>query len=215
MVEARGLPAGEQKSIVLQPMATSTPTATEAPGPKGSSAAAPLAADIPLPTPTQTPEPAEPSSSTQLPALTPAAALVQFNPQLQPAPPGATSGKRVIVDLSEQHLYAYQGNELVHSFVVSTGADNATRTGTFSILDKIPKAWSDPWRFWMPDWLGLYWAGVTENGIHALPVLPNGNVIWGDGLGTPISHGCVVLSTQDARLLYDWVEVGTQVQILR
>jgi lipoprotein-anchoring transpeptidase ErfK/SrfK len=103
----------------------------------------------------------------------------------------------------------------VYSFVVSTGANNATRIGTFSILDKIPNAWSDPWGFWMPDWLGIYWIGDTENGLHSLPILPNGNVIWGDGLGTPISHGCVVLSSQDAHLLFTWAEVGTQVQIQR
>jgi lipoprotein-anchoring transpeptidase ErfK/SrfK len=103
----------------------------------------------------------------------------------------------------------------VYSFVVSTGANNATRIGTFSILDKIPNAWSDPWGFWMPDWLGIYWIGDTENGIHSLPILTNGNVIWGDGLGTPISHGCVVLNSQDAHLLFTWADVGTQVQILR
>jgi lipoprotein-anchoring transpeptidase ErfK/SrfK len=133
-----------------------------------------------------------------------------------PAAPARTSGgKRIIVRISQQHLYAYQGDSLVYSFVVSTGASNATRTGTFSILDKIADAWSDPWGFWMPDWMGIYWVGYTENGIHALPVLSNGAVIWGDGLGTPISHGCVVLSTADARLLYRWAEIGTQVEILR
>jgi lipoprotein-anchoring transpeptidase ErfK/SrfK len=126
-----------------------------------------------------------------------------------------TSGeKRIVVQISEQRLYAYQGDTLIHDFVVSTGASHATRIGSFSVLDKIPEAWSDPWSFWMPDWLGIYWVGYTENGIHALPVLPDGNVLWGDALGTPVSHGCVVLNPEDARSLYDWADIGTQVEIL-
>ena len=120
-----------------------------------------------------------------------------------------------MVYISKQHLYAYEGDTLVYSFIVSTGASNSTSVGTFSILDKIPHAWSDPWGFFMPYWMGIYWVGYTENGIHALPVLTNGTVIWGNGLGTPISHGCVVLGTQDARTLFNWADIGTRVQILR
>jgi putative chitinase len=37
-----------------------------------------------------------------------------------PAPSGG--GKRIVIDLSEQHLYAYAGSQLVYSFVISSGA---------------------------------------------------------------------------------------------
>ena len=67
----------------------------------------------------------------------------------------------------------------------------------------------------MPDWMGIYWSGYLENGIHALPVLTNGNVIWGADLGIPVSHGCVVLNAEDARLLFDWADIGTPVIIMR
>ena len=60
----------------------------------------------------------------------------------------------IVVDLSEQHMYAYEGDHLVYDFVVSTGRGGGTLTGTFKILDKDPNAWSDPWGFWMPDWMG-------------------------------------------------------------
>ena len=49
--------------------------------------------------------------------------------------------KLIVVSISQQHVYAYQGGTLVYSFVASTGSGNSTRTGTFSILDKIPKAY--------------------------------------------------------------------------
>jgi hypothetical protein len=65
----------------------------------------------------------------------------------------------------------------------------------------------------MPHWLGIYWAGSLENGIHALPILPNGQRLWEGYLGTPVSYGCVILGTQEARTLYSWAEVGTSVII--
>jgi len=112
-------------------------------------------------------------------------------------------------------LYAYQGDTLVYSFVASTGMNNATRTGTFQVLDKIPNAYGSTWNIWMPNWMGIYYAGSLENGIHALPILPNGATLWAGYLGTPISYGCVVLGSYEEQLLYDWADVGTPVIIQR
>ncbi len=133
------------------------------------------------------------------------------------SPPSAGSAeKRIVVDLSEQHLYAYQGERLVYSFVASTGMPGAgTRTGTFRVLDKIPNAYASTWNLQMPYWLGIYWAGSLENGIHALPILSNGERLWEGYLGTPVSYGCVVLGTEEARTLYEWAEVGIPVIIRR
>lgn len=128
-------------------------------------------------------------------------------------PPSYSSEKLILVDISEQHLYAYQGEELIYSFVASTGMGNSTRVGTFEVLDKIPSAYGATWNIWMPSWMGIYWSGHLENGIHALPILPNGATLWAGYLGTPISYGCVVLGSYEAQLLYDWAEVGTTVQI--
>lgn len=129
-------------------------------------------------------------------------------------PPGCGGGKRIVVSLSQQHLYAYEGDRLVYSFVASTGAaPYLTRAGEFRIQSKIPRAYGSAWNIWMPHWLGIYWAGSTENGIHALPVLPNGQILWAGYLGTPVSYGCVVLGTYEAQLLYEWAEIGTPVSI--
>ena len=129
------------------------------------------------------------------------------------APPSGP--KSIVVDLSQQHLYAYQGNTLVYSFVASSGrSGDPTRVGSFSVLDKVPQAWGADWGFWMPDWMGIYWVSPSmENGIHALPVYPNGQQIWGSSLGTPISYGCIVLGTQNAKQLFSWAVIGTSVVI--
>jgi len=132
--------------------------------------------------------------------------------QAQPVP-GYSGSKYILVDISDQHMYVYEGDTLVYSFVASTGMNNATRVGTFAVQSKIPNAYGSTWDIWMPNWLGIYWSGGLENGIHALPILSNGATLWAGFLGRPISYGCVVLGSYEAQLLYDWAVVGTPVEI--
>lgn len=135
--------------------------------------------------------------------------------RLEGIPPVVSgAGKLIVVSLSEQHLWAYQGDQLIYSFVASTGAaPSYTAAGEFRIQSKIPNAYGSAWDLWMPWWMGIYWAGSTENGIHALPILSNGQTLWEGYLGTPVSYGCVVLGTAESKLLYDWAEIGTPVSI--
>jgi LysM repeat protein len=131
-----------------------------------------------------------------------------------PVPTPSGGGKRIVIDLSEQHLYAYQNGALVYSYVISSGkAGSRTRAGTFSILDKYPNAYASTWDLQMPYFMGIYWSGSLENGIHALPILSNGQTLWGGYLGTPASFGCIILSTENARTLYYWADIGTPVVI--
>jgi lipoprotein-anchoring transpeptidase ErfK/SrfK len=176
----------------------------------------------PLPPPTATQPPPQLSLPAEIPTNTPASVAqavivdvplgVSSSTNAQ-APVNYAGGKLILVDISEQHMYVYEGETLVYSFVASTGMNNATRTGSFSVLEKIPNAYGATWNIWMPNWLGIYWAGSMQNGIHALPILPNGATLWAGFLGTPISYGCVVLDTFDAQVLYDWAEVGVPVEI--
>jgi LysM repeat protein len=126
----------------------------------------------------------------------------------------AGSGKRIVVSISRQHLWAYNGNREVYSFVASTGlATSPTKQGTFQVLDKIPNAYASQWNLQMPYWLGIYYVGRIENGIHALPILPSGQRLWSGYLGRPVSFGCIVLDTLAARQLYQWADVGTLVVV--
>ncbi len=152
-----------------------------------------------------------PSDATPPPAFTPPA----------PAPAPASSdaaapatNKRIVIDISDQHLWAYDGETEVYSFVASTGLPGLdTRPGTYSVLNKVPNAWGGNWNIWMPDWLGIYWAGSLQNGIHSLPILPDGSRLWDGYLGTPVSYGCIILGVTESKLLYDWAEVGVPVVI--
>jgi lipoprotein-anchoring transpeptidase ErfK/SrfK len=152
--------------------------------------------------------------SVEIVADTPTPEYAVSNSSDPAAPLGSYNGsKYILVDISEQHLYAYENNALVFSFVASTGMNNATRVGNFAVQSKIPSAYGSTWNIWMPNWLGIYWAGSTENGIHALPILSNGGILWAGFLGRPISYGCIVLGTYESELLYNWADMGTPVEI--
>ena len=182
--------------------------------------------EILKPTATQTPAPLIHSTDTRVPAVTetpgsmvmeivedaPVPARAAEEPASQSVPSYGGS-KYILVDISDQHMYVYEGDALIYSFVASTGINNATRVGTFAVQSKIPNAYGATWNIWMPSWLGIYWSGGLENGIHALPILPNGATLWEGYLGRPVSYGCVVLGTYEAQVLYDWAEIGTPVEI--
>ena len=182
--------------------------------------------------PTYTPSPVPTATSTPLPTETPVPAVMVdtrlpadssslsmslvdtgTDPGQQDAPAPYTGGKSILVSISEQHLWAYDNGQLVYSFIASTGMRNSTRAGSFSVLDKIPNAYGSTWNIWMPNWMGIYYSGTLENGIHALPILPSGATLWAGFLGTPISYGCVVLGSDESLQLYNWSEVGTPVDI--
>jgi lipoprotein-anchoring transpeptidase ErfK/SrfK len=182
-------------------------------------------ADIPKPTYTALPAPTVVPVNTTIPPtletsgvvamqiLEDGASVSNSQEPLLLGAPAYSGGKYILVDLSEQHMYVYEGDALIYSFVASTGINGGTRTGTFAVQSKIPNAYGSTWDIWMPSWLGIYWSGGLENGIHALPILPSGATLWEGYLGRPVSYGCVVLGTYEAQLLYDWAEIGTPVQI--
>jgi LysM repeat protein len=129
-------------------------------------------------------------------------------------PQASGSNKRIVIDLSEQHMYVYQDGALLYSWVTSTGMPGAaTIPGHFQVLNKLPNAYAYTWGLQMPYWLGIYWAGSLQNGIHALPIMADGRILWDGYLGQPVSYGCVILSTENAATLYNWADLGTPVDI--
>ncbi len=121
--------------------------------------------------------------------------------------------KRILVDRSEQMLYAYEGDSLFMQQKISTGLDGTpTPRGTFYVYRKTPSRYmqgplpgiSDQYY----DLPGVPWnMYFTEGGavIHG--------AYWHNNFGQPWSHGCVNLPPEKARELYDWGVLGMQVTI--
>ncbi|MBI4030001.1 L,D-transpeptidase family protein [Candidatus Berkelbacteria bacterium] len=128
----------------------------------------------------------------------------EFNPGLFP-------GKYIEVNLSNQKLYQFEGENKIGEHLVSTGKwSMQTPIGTFSINNKTPRAYSATYNLYMPYWMSFIGG---KYGIHELPEWANGYKEGQNHLGTPVSHGCIRLGVGDAQAVYDWAEVGTVVYI--
>lgn len=129
------------------------------------------------------------------------------------APKGKAT--KFVASISEQRCWLYSGTTVIAKWVCSTGRRGAgTKVGTFRIQSKMEKAYGSTWNIWMPYWLGIYWAGTSENGIHGLPWNASTGVqIWSGNVGTPITYGCVMLNNTHAKMLYDMAYIGMPVVI--
>ena len=124
--------------------------------------------------------------------------------------------KKFVVDISSQRCKRYQGDKLLNTWRCSTGRHNSTKTGHFRVQSKLRKAYGSTWNIWMPYWLGIYWSGPVENGIHGLPWnAKTGARTWAGLVGTPITYGCVMLNDKAAKTLWEWADIGTTVIIKR
>lgn len=122
-------------------------------------------------------------------------------------------GKAIELDLSSQRMFVWENGVLVNDWLISTGReDKPTKQGNFKVLDKMLWAYGsgggDTWA--MPYWMGFYFAGGTENGLHGLPLI-NGRKEGAGSLGHPVSHGCVRSGDANQLWLYNWAEIGMPV----
>jgi lipoprotein-anchoring transpeptidase ErfK/SrfK len=107
------------------------------------------------------------------------------------------------VNLSEQRTYAWEGENLVKTFVVSTGTwATPTVVGTFKIWNKTPiQTMSGP-GYSLPNVPNVMYF-YEDYGFHG--------TYWHNNFGTPMSHGCVNLTIPDSEWLYNWASYGTTV----
>jgi lipoprotein-anchoring transpeptidase ErfK/SrfK len=114
-------------------------------------------------------------------------------------------GRWIDVNLSQQQIYAYEGDILVNTFIVSTGMpDTPTVTGEYRIYVKVPlQDMSGPGYYLkdVPSVMFFY----EDYGFHG--------TYWHNNFGTPMSRGCVNLNMEDAAWLYSWASVGTPVSV--
>jgi len=124
-------------------------------------------------------------------------------------------GKRIVISISQQHMWAYENGQLHGDYVISSGmASSPTMPGVFQVTEHIVNAYGARWDLWMPNWLSVYEAAPGFfNGIHGLPLLHNGVRLWANALGHPASYGCIILSLKNAEDIYNWADNGVVVVI--
>lgn len=201
------------------PKASSTATSTQTFTPTFTFTATPTHTNTPTSTPTLTPTQTPTLTPTQTPTFTPTFTstpppLTEVEPQPTEIvvkvnrPEGVKKNERWIdVVLSRQRLFVYQGDELIEKFVVSTGiAKYPTVKGIFNIYVKYKFADMRGDDYFLED-VPFVMYFYEDYGIHG--------TYWHDNFGTPMSHGCVNLRTEDAKWLFNYVNVGTKVRVRR
>ena len=129
-----------------------------------------------------------------------------------------------VVDLAEEYwldlsvserplaLRVYRGRELVRAWRASTGRPgDDTPLGVYRIQDRGRFFWSERYQEG-----GFFWMRLFGNYlIHSVPVDGDGRILEAEErrLGYPASHGCVRLSLEGARWLYETVPDGALVII--
>lgn len=133
--------------------------------------------------------------------------------------------KRIVVDLRSQSLVAYENGQQVFSWLISSGmAEAPTSPGIYQILTHDEVAAGSSYTLcntqgcgqWQMNWfMGIYEVvpGLM-NGFHGAVLLPNGNYLGGGNVGSPFTFGCVMSQDDNARLLYEWADAGTIVEIV-
>jgi hypothetical protein len=121
-------------------------------------------------------------------------------------------GKLLLIDLSEQRLYAYQYGRLEKSFLISSGTRAfPTPVGDFSIYRKRPitrMSW-----FYGPGNPNNYDLPGVKYAMSFLGPYNLHGTYWHNNFGTPMSHGCVNLSNTNAEWVYNWSPIGTKVKV--
>ena len=206
MLAVTGADPTQPPPTLTLPPPTQEPTAVPTLAPPTSTSEPPVLSDSEAES-TVTPE------ATSTPAGSLALEIVEDTPGPTPRPaseqavdPPVGNGVRWIeVNLTEQRTYAWEGDVLVNSFIVSTGTwATPTVTGTFQIWNKTRiQTMSGP-GYSLPNvpWVMYFYKDYGFHGTY-----------WHNNFGTPMSHGCVNLTMSDSEWLYNWASYGTTVKV--
>jgi lipoprotein-anchoring transpeptidase ErfK/SrfK len=193
------------KLIIASPFPSSSNTAaptftiTISPSPTNTITPTTIPTATPLPLTTSTPAPTE----TMIPSLPPPTEVPIVYELI---PETVKSNERWIdVNLSNQVLFAYEGDQIVNTFIISTGTwEHPTVTGQYRIYVKYRFDDMTGPGYYLPDvpYTMYFYKGYSLHGTY-----------WHNNFGTPMSHGCVNLRTEDAAWLFDFASEGTLVNI--
>lgn len=193
--------------IILATMAWGAPEAVRA-------ANRPTVPPASTPTATTTSTPTATATATLLPmmpptaTMPPSAAPTATATRVVPGPPPLVTllgEKWMRLDLSDQRLTAFEGDTEVFTGLVSTGvARYPTPPGEFRVYLKVRRqAMSGP-GYYVPnvEYCTYFFKSYAIHGTY-----------WHDNFGHPMSHGCVNMTNDDAKWIYEWAPKGTRVVV--
>jgi lipoprotein-anchoring transpeptidase ErfK/SrfK len=123
----------------------------------------------------------------------------------------AETGKWIEVDLSQQKTTLYVGSTAIQSFIISSGtAATPTIPGEYHVWYKVAsqtmteRSSASGDYFYLPNvkWVSYFDGDRAFHGTY-----------WHHNFGHPMSHGCINMTEDDAKIVYDFAPVGTKVVV--
>lgn len=117
----------------------------------------------------------------------------------------ASGARWIEVNLSNQTLTAWQGDVAVLHTLVSTGTYRTpTVTGRYAVNTKLSSQRMTGPGYDLPGvpWVMYFYSGYAIHGTY-----------WHNNFGSPMSHGCVNMRTDEAAMLFAWADYGTEVYV--
>jgi lipoprotein-anchoring transpeptidase ErfK/SrfK len=139
-----------------------------------------------------------PLSSTSSTSVAPRQALPR---QINPNP----LNRRVVVDLSEQRVYAMQGDTVVFTDLISSGSTFPSPVGTFRIFNRVRSELMAGRDYYLPNVEFTQYFTKAGHALHG--------TYWHSNFGHPMSHGCINMRNSTAKWFWDWAGNGTIVHI--
>ena len=123
------------------------------------------------------------------------------------------SGKIILVDLDDQNLYAYDGTRLVHEFYCASGSHGHPTAIWPSVHRTFRKHREYRSKAYDAQMNYAMFFTVDGKAIHQSNAVGITSILKDWGVNQLGSHGCVRLSEDNARTLFDWAPMNTTVFI--
>jgi L,D-transpeptidase ErfK/SrfK len=165
---------------------------------------------------------AHPTQAFELNALT-----IPGLPESSAMLPEAVSPMRLELSLSKRQVSVIKGTEVIKSFPVAVGKPGwETPLGSHTIQTKFV---NPPWVHWdggevIPGgdpsnplgtrWIG-FWSGKAQSGSSGVTGFHGTTQKARASIGTAASHGCVRMLKEDIEALFELVEVGMPVNVIK
>lgn len=125
--------------------------------------------------------------------------------------------KKIEVDLSRQKLYAIEDGQIIYEYLISSGTWNRTPTGVFKIWTKIKSQKMSGGSkelgtyYYLPNVPSILFF-YNENVPKQLGYSIHG-AYWHNQFGRPMSHGCINMTIEESKVIFDWADMDTPIEI--
>jgi lipoprotein-anchoring transpeptidase ErfK/SrfK len=130
-------------------------------------------------------------------------------------PADSGSGRRVVFDMSEQHVWLVRENgAAARDYPVSGSIYDNLDPGTFEVYGRSEQAYAFDGSGSMRYMVRFTQGDNAAIGFHDIPIDDNGRKVQTKAeLGTPLSHGCIRQWPDDAKALWRFAPLGTTVVV--